>query len=61
LLKRWDRRPRPGTDLTRIVELIAALADGFALRQVVDPDGATEEAFAQAAVGLLEAVTERVI
>jgi hypothetical protein len=57
LLERWQRSPRPDTDLDAIVELIAAVADGFALRHVADPDAATEHTFAQAAVGLLEALT----
>jgi hypothetical protein len=57
LLDRWGRRP-VGTDLSRIVDLVTALADGFALRQVADPDGASEDEFAQTAVGLLEALTD---
>ncbi len=58
LLDRWGRVPRADTDLHAIVDLVAALADGFALRQVVDPDAATEEAFAQSAVDLLTALSE---
>jgi len=58
VLDRWGRRPGANTDLDRVVELISALADGFALRQVVDPGETTEDAFAQAAVGLLEALTQ---
>jgi hypothetical protein len=58
LLDRWGRVPRPDTDLHAIVDLVAALADGFALRQVVDPEGATEDAFAQSAVDLLAALSE---
>jgi hypothetical protein len=57
LLERWQRTPRPDTDRDSIVGLIAALADGFALRQVSDPDAATEQTFAQAAVGMLETLT----
>ena len=60
VLERWGRRPGPTSDLDEIVALISALADGFALRHVVEPGDATEEAFAQAAVGLLEALTEPV-
>jgi hypothetical protein len=59
LLNGWGRRPG-GTGLARIVDLVTALADGFALRQVVDPEGASEDEFAQTAVGLLEALTEPV-
>src|SRR4051812_4984829 len=47
VLERWQRQPRADTDLRRIVDLLAALADGFALRQVVDPEGSTEDEFAQ--------------
>jgi len=57
ILRRWGRRPRPGTDLDRTIDLIAALADGFALRHIADPDGTTEDQFADAVVGVLEAVT----
>ncbi len=57
-LDRWGRRARPGTDLERIIELVGALADGFALRHVVDPDGASVEAFARAAVELLRSLTD---
>jgi hypothetical protein len=57
VLGRWQRRPRPDTDLDRIVDLLAALADGFALRQVVDPDGPNEDEFAQTAVHLLDVQT----
>ncbi len=53
----WDRLPGPGLDLDRIVTLIAALADGFALRQIADPDGANGDTFADAAVDLLESLT----
>ena len=58
LLEGWDRRPRAGSDLPGIVDLISALADGYALRHVADPSAATQEEFARAAVGLLEAMTE---
>jgi hypothetical protein len=57
VLERWQRRPRGDTDLGRIVDLLAALADGFALRQVVDPEGPTEDEFAQTAVRLLDVLT----
>ena len=57
LLDRWRRMPIVGTDIARIVALIGALADGFSLRQVVAPDGATEDEFAASAVGLMEALT----
>jgi hypothetical protein len=57
VLGRWQRRPRADTDVARIVDLLAALADGFALRQVVDPDGPNEDEFAQTAVRLLEMLT----
>ncbi len=57
VLERWQRRPRADTDLARIVDLLAALADGFALRQVVDPDGPNEDEFAETAVHLLEVLT----
>jgi len=57
VLNRWQREPAAGLDLGRIVELIAALADGFALRHVVDPDDATANTFADAAVDLLRSVT----
>ncbi len=57
VLGRWQRRPREHTDLDRIVDLLAALADGFALRQVVDPDGPNEDEFARTAVHLLDMLT----
>jgi hypothetical protein len=57
VLGRWQRRPRPDTDLDRIVDLLAALADGFALRHVVDPDGPNEDEFSQTAVHLLDVQT----
>jgi len=57
VLERWQRRPRAGTDLDRLVDLLASLADGFALRQVVDPDGPNEDEFAQTAVHLLGVLT----
>ena len=57
LLERWGRTPRPGTDLEQIVDLVAALADGVALRSLVDPEGASGDEFAPAAVALLEALT----
>ena len=57
VLARWQRRPRADTDLDRIVDLLAALADGFALRQVVDPHGPNEDEFAQTAVRLLDVLT----
>jgi hypothetical protein len=57
VLERWQRRPRADTDLDRIVNLLAALADGFALRQVVDPEGPNEDEFARTAVHLLDVVT----
>jgi len=57
LLDYWGRAPNKGTDLARIVTLLGALADGFALRQVASPEGAIEDEFAGAAVGLLEALT----
>jgi hypothetical protein len=44
----------------RIVDLIGALADGFALRHAVDPARAGEDAFADAAVGLLRGLTDPV-
>ena len=47
-------------DVDRIVTLIGALADGFALRHIADPDGATGETFAEAAVDLLEGLTQAV-
>jgi hypothetical protein len=59
-LERWERRPAAGMDVGRIVDLIGALADGFALRHVVDPEGANEDAFADAAVGLLRGLTDPV-
>jgi hypothetical protein len=58
LLDRWGRSAIVGTDIARIVALVGALADGFSLRQVVAPDGATEDEFAASAVGLIEALTE---
>ncbi len=58
VLDRWGRRPVAGMDLDRIVALIGALADGFALRHIVDPDGATGETFAGAALELLQGLTE---
>jgi hypothetical protein len=58
VLEAWDRRPVAGMDLDAIVDLIGALADGFALRHIVDPDGATGETFAQAAVDLLSGLSE---
>jgi hypothetical protein len=57
LLDACGRRPAAGSDLAGIVELISALADGYALRQVADPDGPADEAFADATVGVLEALT----
>lgn len=57
VLRVWDRVPAEGMGLDRIVTLIAALADGLALRQIADPDGATGDIFADAAVGLLESLT----
>jgi hypothetical protein len=57
LLERWEREPGPDVDLAAIVRHVGALADGFALRHVADPDGATEQEFARAAVGLLEGLT----
>ena len=57
VLNRWQREPAAGLDLGRIVELIAALADGFGLRHVVDPDGPTANTFAEAAVNLLRSTT----
>ena len=45
LLERWGRTPRPGTDLEQIVDLVAALADGVALRRLVDPEGASGDEF----------------
>jgi hypothetical protein len=57
LLDRWRRHPLPGSDLGRVVALLSALADGFALRHVADPDGTADDEFANAAVGLLTAVT----
>ncbi len=58
VLDRWGRRARAGLDLERIIEVIGALADGFSLRHVVDPDGASAETFATAAVQLLATLTE---
>jgi hypothetical protein len=57
LLEWWRRRPRPDMDVAGIVELVSALADGFALRQIPDPVGAIDDAFARHAVRLLEALT----
>jgi hypothetical protein len=57
LLDRWNRAPSPGNDLARIVTIISALADGFALRQVVTPEGVAEDEFATLAVDVLEALT----
>ena len=57
VLGRWDREPAAGLDLGRIVGLIGALADGFALRHIGDPDGATANTFAEAVVDLLQSVT----
>jgi hypothetical protein len=59
LLWRWGRRPAPGSDLAHIVNILAALADGFALRspwnsRPGDDDG---DRFARAAVALLEALS----
>jgi hypothetical protein len=58
VLERWQRRPRSDTDLGRIVDVLAALADGLALRQVAGADGVAEDEFAQNAVHLLEILTE---
>jgi hypothetical protein len=57
LLEAWGRRPRPGTGLGQLVESIAALADGFALRAIADPERSSGEQFAPAAVTFLEALT----
>jgi hypothetical protein len=57
LLDHWERVPNEANDLARIVTIIGALADGFALRQVVAPEGATEDEFATLAVGVIEALT----
>jgi hypothetical protein len=57
LLDRWGRVPNSDNDLARIVTIIGALSDGFALRQVVAPDGVAEDEFATLAVGVLEALT----
>ena len=58
VLDRWNRRPRRGLDLDAIVDLVEALADGFALRGIVDPETAGAEAFAPAAVELLLRLTD---
>jgi hypothetical protein len=58
VLARWSRYPVEGMELDRIVGLIAALADGCALRQMVDPDGTTADTFAAAAVELLRSLTQ---
>jgi hypothetical protein len=58
VLERWSRRPVEGMELDRIVGLIGALADGCALREMVDPEGNTAATFAAAAVELLRSLTE---
>jgi hypothetical protein len=58
VLERWCRRPMSAAEIDRIVGVIGALADGYALRHMVDPDGATADTFAAAAVGLLQTLTE---
>jgi hypothetical protein len=57
VLQHWGRRPRPETDLARIVELLSALADGYALRRVVGHEHAGEDEFAQTAARNLEAMS----
>jgi hypothetical protein len=57
-IESWGRRPRIGSDITEIVELVGALADGYALRQIADPRGNAGHAFADATVGILEWLTE---
>jgi hypothetical protein len=57
VLDRWGRVPHPEITLGRVVESLAALADGFALRRVVDDDRAAEDAFALTAVRVLEAMS----
>jgi hypothetical protein len=57
VLDQWGRRPAAGMELAQVIDLVAALADGFSLREVAEPDGLIDEQFAAAVVGLLEAVT----
>ena len=58
VLERWSRQPVAGMELDRIVGLIGALADGCALREMVDPEGSTADTFAAAAVELLRSLTQ---
>jgi hypothetical protein len=58
VLERWCRRPLTAAEVDRFVGVIAALADGYALRHMVDPDGTTADTFAAAAVGLMQTLTE---
>jgi hypothetical protein len=57
LLRRSARRPAPDSGLVGLVEGVAALADGFALRAGAADAPATADQFARTAVGLVDALT----
>jgi AcrR family transcriptional regulator len=51
-LEEWDRELRPPWTAHDLATVLAALADGMALRHLFDPDASTPELFARAITGL---------
>lgn len=52
-ITRRKLRLRPGVDIAEIGAVFSALAEGMAIRRVVDKDGATSRAFANALMALV--------
>ncbi|MGQ0824183.1 MAG: hypothetical protein ACT4OX_03965 [Actinomycetota bacterium] len=57
LIQQWRRVPVAPLATADLVTRITALADGFALRHVADPDGLTADGFADAVVTTLRDLT----
>jgi len=58
ILEALGRRPRPPFEFSDVMVQIVALADGFAVRHISDPDLATPDRFADAVEATVLAVTE---